>query len=207
MPPVEIALYGLATMHGLRCDPRLLGWTRLLDEWVVGLIRDARDAAAPAVRWDDPDQTTSTLTEAATRVRSFAYRESEIEPTRLHADGVLRVELQGRAYCVAVDQCWPAAAGEAKSLAPSWLESARARAQRAASDGELAVGAVFVTPHYRPAAAAPARVEAADAFIAAGRAIRCSGCAFSFPQADELEKYRHGSDQHPGALLLVHSFG
>ena len=75
-------------MHGLRCDPTLLGWTRLLDEWVVGRTHYNRNASTD---------------------------------------------------------------------------------------------------------------------IGASRSIRCSGCAFSFPDAHELVRYRYGNSEHPGALLFVWS--
>jgi len=68
-------------MHGLRCDPMLLGWTRLLDEWVVGLTRYNRDAPTEPVCWEERGTTLLTLADAATRVRSFAYQEADIEPT------------------------------------------------------------------------------------------------------------------------------
>lgn len=190
-------------MHGLRCDPALLGWTRLLDEWVVGLMGSACGETAELVCWDDPGRTLGTLADAATGVRSFAYREMEIEPTRIVDDAVLRIELQGRAYCVAADQYWPGSAEIAISSAVEWLDSAQQRARRVAEGAELAVAAVFVTPRLPPATAAEARFGAADSFIAASRAIRCSGCAFSFPLHAELDRYRYGNDEHPGALLLV----
>jgi hypothetical protein len=194
-------------MHGLRCDPALLGWTRLLDEWVVGLIRGPRDAASDPVCWGDPAETVGTLADAATRVRAFAYRENGTEPSRLRPDGVLQVELQGQSYCAAVDQRWPSSAEEAIASAPSWLESALRRARTAAGTGEVAVAAVFATPRCKPASLRPDRAELAEAFIAASRVIRCSGCAFSFPHGRQLAKYRHGSAEYPGALLLVQADG
>ena len=117
-------------MHGSRCDPRLLGWTRLLDEWVVGVAHD---------------------------VRSFAYREADLEPTIPLDDGTLRFELEGRVYRVAADQHWP-------RTADAMLESAP-------------------------------------------ESIRCNGCAFSLPEADELDRYHYGNAEYPGALLLVQPSG
>ncbi|MFW2390579.1 MAG: hypothetical protein ACN4G0_19755 [Polyangiales bacterium] len=194
-------------MHGLRCDPTLLGWTRLLDEWVVGLTYDRRDAAPEAVCWDDPAQTVGTLVDAATRVRTFAYRETDMEPTRLSPGGVLRIELQGCAYCVAVDQHWPRSSEDAASLGAAWLEAALRRARTEARDGEAGVGAVFATPHLERSSEASVGARVAEAFIGASRAIRCSGCAFSFPLANERAKYRYGGEAHPGALLLVQAAG
>jgi hypothetical protein len=87
-------------MHGLRCDPMLLGWTRLLDEWVVGLTRYNRDAPTEPVCWEGRGTTLLTLADAATRVRSFAYREADIEPTVPLEGATMSFELQGRAYRV-----------------------------------------------------------------------------------------------------------
>ena len=84
----------------------LLGWTRLLDEWVVGLTRYNRNASTDPVCWEEQGRTLSTLADAATRVRSFAYREADIEPTVPLVDATLSFELQGRAYRVATEQRW-----------------------------------------------------------------------------------------------------
>lgn len=94
-------------MHGLRCDPALLGWTRLLDEWVVGLTRYNRSTPSDPVCWEDRGRTLSTFADAATRVRSFAYRDTDIEATVPLAGAMLSFELQGRSYRVATDQLWP----------------------------------------------------------------------------------------------------
>lgn len=149
-----IAIYRQTTMHGLRCDPELLGWTRLLDEWVVGLSRTHRAGPSDPVCWEAPGPALATLADAATRVRSFAYREPEIEATLPLEDGTLRIELQGRLYRVAADQYWP---------------------------------------------------SAADCFIGLSRALQCRASAFSFPDAHEIDRYRCGNAEHPGALLLVQS--
>jgi len=117
-------------MHGLRCDPMLLGWTRLLDEWVVGLTRYNRNASTDPVCWEDPRRTLSTLADAATRVRSFAYREADIEPTVPLVDATLSFELQGRAYRVAAEQHWLSTPAVMNTSAAEWLESALARGRR-----------------------------------------------------------------------------
>ena len=190
-------------MHGLRCDPMLLGWTRLLDEWIVGLTRYNRDAPSESVCWEERGTTLWTLADAATRVRSFAYREADIEPTVPLEDTTMSFELQGRAYRVAAEQHWPSTADAMAASAGERLERAQARARHAASDEELAVGVLFITPRWVPSLPAMDRFEAANTFIGASRAIRCGGCAFSFPDAHELDRYRYGNAQHPGALLFV----
>lgn len=190
-------------MHGLRCDPMLLGWTRLLDEWVVGLTRYNRDASAEPVCWEEQGSTLVTLADAATRVRSFAYREADIEPTVSLDDATLSFELQGRVYRVAAEQHWPSTADAMTASATDLLEGAQLRARDAADDEEFAVGVLFATPRLASGGPALARFESADTFIGASRSIRCSGCAFSFPDAQELARYRYGNDEYPGALLFV----
>ena len=192
-------------MHGLRCDPAFLGWTRLLDEWIVGLTRYNRNASTDPVCWEDAHRTLSTLADAATRVRSFAYREADIEPTRILDDATLSFELQGRAYRVAADQHWPYAPDGVETSAPGWLKAAEERARSVAQGEENAVGVVFVTPRLAPSLSVDAPFAAADTFIAAGRAVRCRGCAFSFPDAQEIDRYRYGNDVYPGAMLWAGS--
>jgi hypothetical protein len=163
----------------------LLGWTRLLDEWVIGLTHYNRSTAKDPVCWEERVRTSSTLADAATRVRSFAYRAADFESTLPLDDATLRFELQGRVYRVAIEQRWPSTPDEMSASAGPWLEQAQARARDAADHDE---GERFAT---------------ADSFIGASRSIRCSGCAFSFPDVRELDRYRYGNDEHPGALLLV----
>jgi hypothetical protein len=181
----------------------LLGWTRLLDEWVIGLTRYNRSTAKDPVCWEERDRTSSTLADAATRVRSFAYRAADIEPTLPLDDATLRFELQGRVYRVAIEQRWPSTPDEMSASAGPWLEQAQARARDAADHDEHPVGVLFITPRLPRSLPAGERFATADSFIGASRSIRCSGCAFSFPDARELDRYRYGNDEHPGALLLV----
>jgi hypothetical protein len=181
----------------------LLGWTRLLDEWVIGLTHYNRSTAKDPVCWEERDRTSSTLADAATRVRSFAYRAADIEPTLPLDDATLRFELQGRVYRVAIEQRWPSTPDEMSASAGPWLEQAQARARDAADHDEHPVGVLFITPRLPPSLPAGERFATADSFIGASRSIRCSGCAFSFPDARELARYRYGNDEHPGALLLV----
>ena len=181
----------------------LLGWTRLLDEWVIGLTRYNRSTAKDPVCWEERDRTSSTLADSATRVRSFAYRAADIEPTLPLDDATLRFELQGRVYRVAIEQRWPSRHDEMAASAAVWLEQAQARAREAADHDEHPVGVLFITPRLPRSLPAGERFATADSFIGASRSIRCSGCAFSFPDARELDRYRYGNDEHPGALLLV----
>jgi len=190
-------------MHGLRCDPALLGWTRLLDEWVVGLTRYNRSTPSDPVCWEDRGRTLSTLADAATQVRSFAYRDTDIEPTVPLGGAMLSLELQGRPYRGATDQHWPSVPDAMAANAGEWLQVARTRANEAALEGEIAVGVVFIAPRLPAFLSPEERFEAADSFIGASRSVRCSGCAFSFPDLHELPRYRYGNEEHPGALLLL----
>ena len=88
-------------------------------------------------------------------------------------------------------------------IEPERLERAQARARDTASHEELTVGVLFITPRWVPSGPAIDRFEAANTFIGASRAIRCGGCAFSFPDAHEIDRYRYGNTEHPGALLFV----
>ncbi len=48
------------------------------------------------------------------------------------------------------------------------------------------------------------RPRTADATLAsAPESIRCNGCVFSFPEADEFARYHYGNAEYPGAPLLV----
>jgi hypothetical protein len=190
-------------MHGLRCDPRLMGWTRLLDEWVVSLPQYNLASEADSVCWEDRGRTLLTLANAATRVRGFAYGKADRELTNPLDDGTLRFELQGCVYRVAVAQHWPSTAQAMLGSAPDALEEARTQARAAAQQDELAVGVLFVTPRLHAPYSGRRRFEAASGFVAQSRSIPCSGCAFSFPDPGELDRYRYGNDEYPGALLLA----
>ena len=116
------------------------------------------------------------------------------------ADGTLRFELQGRTYRVAVDQQWPETSRDVTGQAAVWLQSVLTRARGSARERELAVAAVLVTPDAVP----PGGASVGLLFLEAARQVKCSGCAFSFPDRGDA-RYRHGSDQQPGALLLIQS--
>ena len=187
-----IALYRTGNMHGLRCDPALLGWTRVLDEWVVGLMSAEPHTPSEWIDWSRPDSGIDTLARAVTRVRSFAFREESIDPTTPLEDGMLRFELQGRPYRVAFEQRWPEAADDLGARAAEGLTRVTERAVAAAGEAELPVGVLLLTP----------RFTRGPDLASKSRELRCSGCAFSFPHKD-AERYRHGSGDQPGALLLI----
>ena len=84
--------YSPYKVRGLRCEPALLGWTRLLDEWVVG----------PSPPTSNLESERRLLADAVNRVRSFALADEQIDPTEPLRDGTLRFELQGRVYRVAL---------------------------------------------------------------------------------------------------------
>ncbi len=190
-------------MHGLRCSPSLLGWTRLLDEWVVGLTQYNRASPSESVCWEHEARTRATLASAATRVRSFAYHEAEIEPTEPRADGTLRFELQGCTYVVATVQRSPEAPRAMTEAADAWLAIALDRAVEAASPGELGTGVVLVTPKLAKGLTEAERHTIADEFVVASRLIPSDGCAYSFPDVGEIARYRYANSERPGALLLV----
>ena len=191
-------------MHGLRCTPALLGWTRLLDEWVVGLTRYNRGALSDAVCWQDPARTLDTLLDAVMRVRSFAYqRESDLGPTAPGPDGLLRFELQGVCYVVACRQQWPDGPAALRASAGASLDAALRAASEAASGSELPVGVLFATPRLRSGVGSAERSELAQALVAESRQLSLSGCAFSFPDAGETARYRYANAEYPGGMLLV----
>ncbi len=190
-------------MHGLRCTPSLLGWTRLLDEWVVGLVRYNRESLSDAVCWQDPARTLDTLADAATRVRSFAYRESDVSPTVPGPDGLLRFELQGLSYVAACRQEWPGSPASLRASGGEWLEAVLQTARQAVEGPELPVGVLFVTPRLSPGLSAAERLALAEDLIAESRRLPASGCAFSFPDPSETERYRYANAEYPGGMLLV----
>lgn len=190
-------------MHGLRCSPSLLGWTRLLDEWVVGLSEYKSASPSEPVCWEDEARTRATLASAATRVRSFAYRESDIEPTEPCADGMLRFELQGCTYVVATVQRSPDAPKAMMQAADAWLTDALNRACKAARPGELGAGVALVTPKLAKGLTEAERRAIADEFVVASRSIPSEGCAYSFPDVGEIVRYPYANRERPGALLLV----
>ena len=126
-------------MHGLRCSPALLGWTRLLDEWVVGLTRYNRTSLSDPVCWQETPDTVQTLADAATRVRRFAWVDGEGTPTALDDDGALRFELQGCDYTVSCGQQWPTDLGVLQASAAGWMAAQLEQARGVAADGEMAV--------------------------------------------------------------------
>ncbi len=185
-------------MHGLRCAPGLLGWTRLLDEWVVGLSH--LETTAPC--WEDPQATVLTLADAVTRVRTFAGRSDD--PTRTVPDGqgTLRFELQGVAYRVSTGQCFPATPQQFQEQAGQWLSTGAEQ-----DDGpDVAVQATFITPRL-VAEDQDRRFEVAADFVEVSRGLALAACAFSFPDASEIVRYHYANEIYPGVVLLVAAEG
>lgn len=185
-------------MHGLRCEPGLLGWTRLLDEWVVGL---ASVEVGTGSLWDDRSSTIATLADAITRVRTFAGRSDDIAPTTADAQGGLQFELQGVCYRVSTTQCFPATPEAFRDEAGRWLANPTTPPM---DHGGTAARVMFVTP--RLGAADQARpFEVGSAFVSIGATLELAACAFSFPDEDERVRYHYANDHYPGVLLLVDS--
>ncbi|MGB5812234.1 MAG: hypothetical protein WBG86_16980 [Polyangiales bacterium] len=190
-------------MHGLRCAPTLLGWTRLLDEWVVGLPRYNRATPTDPTCWEDEASTRQTLADAAEAVQRFAHADSQARPVRVEPNGILRFELQGCGYVVSVRHCVPCRVEEL-DVVPGLLEESRAAAENIAQRA-VAVGAVFVTPVIHRPGTTASGVPIADQFVAKSRAIPSMACAYSFPGAEESARYAYGNEHYPGALLLATS--
>jgi hypothetical protein len=75
-------------VHGLRSAANLLGWTRLLDEWIGGVL----DRGATANASDD-------LADAVKRTRAFVFGgDLDAAAPERAADGSLRFELRGACY-------------------------------------------------------------------------------------------------------------
>ncbi|MEM7434764.1 MAG: hypothetical protein AAF436_06390 [Myxococcota bacterium] len=194
-----------SAMHGLRCSPTLVGWTRLLDEWVVGLTSFNRPSDASATCWEDPVSTRATLVAAADRARSFALSSPSEDRLAFQDDGTLRVELQGCRYVVCTDQTSPIGGTGFEADALNALDRAATRAQEAAAPAEHPVGVVFVTPVMDAGLAPEKRAAAADAIIADSRRCPTSAAAYSFPSPAETDRYHYVNDEYPGALVLVRS--
>ena len=184
-------------MHGLRCSPEIAGFTRLLDEWVVGLTRYTHEAAGVFV---DPALFARSFTEAATRVRAFAWGAGEVKPTQLEGD-VTTFELQGYDYSVAVKRLTVSSPEQLAAEA----ETAMLGAAEAAPDvaEHLRVGVVLVSVT-APAGASDAELLAlAHGFRDVTRGLSSTGAAWSFPSADEGPAYAYCGPGFLGGILLV----
>lgn len=184
-------------MHGLRCSPEIAGFTRLLDEWVVGLTRYT---AEPTGVFVDPTLFARSFTEAATRVRAFAWGAGEVQPTRLAGD-VTTFELQGYDYSVAVQRLTVSSPEQlAAEAEPAMLAAAEAAPN---VPEHLRVGVVLVS------VTAPEGLGDADALALAyrfrdvTRGLASTGAAWSFPSADEGPAYAYCGPERLGGILLV----
>lgn len=195
--------YGMIPMHGLRCSPALLGWTRLLDEWVVGLTDFDRTYADEPTCWDDPAHTQATLVSAARRVVAFALGAGDADPIVVHPDGFVGFELQGLRYVVATDQLSPTSAYGLDITVRDALDAASARAGDRVHGGQIGVGAVFVTPVLEPSEAEERRWARTEPFLRTTHGVASSGCAYSFPSAHEMRRFHYTNDTRPGAILTV----
>ncbi|MEM7137376.1 MAG: hypothetical protein AAF500_12390 [Myxococcota bacterium] len=194
-----------SAMHGLRCSPALVGWTRLLDEWVVGLTSFNRPSASSATCWEDLASTRATLVAAAARARSFALASPSEDRLAFEEDGTLRFELQGCSYVVAADQTSPSAVDGFEGDALEALDRAANRAKEASDPAEHPVGVVFVTPVLDVGLAPEQRAAMAHTIVADSRRLPTSAAAYSFPSVPEKARYHYVTDQYPGALVLVRS--
>ncbi|MEM8607463.1 MAG: hypothetical protein AAGF92_10170 [Myxococcota bacterium] len=190
-------------MHGLICSSALLGWTRLLDEWVVGLTAFNRVSVDSPTCWEDPDKTRATLVSAVRRVTSFALTEADTDPVAIDSTGCFHFELQGQLYRVATAQLSPATGDDLARRVAKALDAAADAAGATADEGVLVVGALFVTPALEPSLGAEERARHVAEILDETRGAGSSGCAFSFPRSDEMLRYHYVNDAHPGAILTV----
>ena len=172
----------------------------MLDEWVVGLVRYNPAGENDSLCWESTPSTLQTLADAATRVRSFAYRDEELVPTTIDSDGVMRLDLQGVDYTVAVVHRSPVSVGEFEKDASKWLSDALASApdeEKGLNEDGVRMGAVLVTPQSLQAG------QSTDDFVNASRRVPSSACAFSFPDPHEMGRYHHTNSEYPGVILLL----
>ncbi|MCA9575362.1 MAG: hypothetical protein KC668_07990 [Myxococcales bacterium] len=184
-------------MHGLRCSPEIPGFTRLLDEWVVGLTRYHDDAAGV---FADDALFERSFAEAATRVRAFAWGAGEVQPTEV-VDQRASFELQGYDYSVAVHRL---EVSSAEQLAAQAEASMCAAAEAApAVDEHLRVGVVLVSVRAPEQADEATRLALAHRYRDETRQLGSTGAAWSFPSADEGPAYAYCGDGMLGGILLA----
>lgn len=184
-------------MHGLRCSPEIAGFTRLLDEWVVGLTRYT---AEPQGVFADPALFARSFADAATRVRAFAWGAGEVQPTTMEGD-VTTFELQGYDYSVAVRRLTVASPEVLAAEAEAHMLDA-AQAAPSVPD-HLQVGVVLVSVAADPEATEAARQARAHAYRDVTRSLASTGAAWSFPSADEGPAYAYCGTGRLGGILLV----
>jgi hypothetical protein len=196
-------------MHGLKCAGAFPGWTRLCDEWLVGLGRPWREGSATP--WEDPETAVRTVADAAFRTRRFARRADEpLAPIEADADGLLRFELQGVDYVVATDAFAPAAGpAEVDGLvaeAASRLEALMPRAEGALSGAEDHPVALLVLAPRIEAQGDEARLAFLERAIAAFRDAEIThALAYAFPRDPQRLERCYASPERPGAFVLARS--
>ena len=195
-------------MHGLRCSPAIPGFTRLLDEWVVGLTRYA---GADDGVFEDPDRFAESFADAISRVRAFAYPAGEAPETTWSEQGAA-FELQGYPY-VAAREAFTAEDPDAfADAAEAAMQRAAAAAQAAlashesvtAAAGEddeapIAVGLVFVRIPRETAGDA-------RAFRDMTRQLASTGAAWSFPSEVDGPDYNYTGADSLGGIVLARRF-
>lgn len=181
-------------MHGLKCSPEIAGWTRLLDEWVVGLNHYAGQSV-----FGDSELFRASVARAATRVRTFAWGAEAVKPTLVEPGGVLRFDLQGIDYCVATHAHRVPSETALRGGAEGWLDAAAKASRDALCADEpdtgadvRSVGLLLVT-----AAAGGDRQAYRDVI----RALPSTGSAWSFPSPDLGPQYDYAGDALGGVLL------
>jgi hypothetical protein len=180
-------------MHGLRCSPEIPGFTRLLDEWVVGLTR--YHAEPSGVFADEPTFARS-FAEAATRVRAFAWGAGAT------------FELQGYDYNAVVARLEVGTPQELADLAEASMVSAAeaAQATQLAPDAQehLRVGVVLVSVRAPAASSSEAeRLALANGYRDQTRKLASTGAAWSFPSAEEGPSYAYCGAGYLGGILLA----
>ncbi len=189
-------------MHGLKSAGDFSGWTRLCDEWLVGLERFSFDGGGNA--WDTASNTLVTLTDAAERTRRFARGGADVADIAPDDAGLLRFELQGYDYVVATAQVWPGRDASLVEAAEGPLTESMTRAKAGASGEDVPVGLVFVTPRLSPEADAEERLALAENWVATMRSeAETDALAFAFPKPSGTFRGHYGSGALPGCFLVA----
>jgi hypothetical protein len=195
-----------ARMHGLKCAGAFPGWTRLCDEWLIGLDRPWGEGGTTP--WESPALAVRTVADAAFRTRRFARGADEpLDPIEPDAAGVLRFELQGVDYVVATDACTPSDAPEALlAAAGAKLEALLPKAKGACAGADDHPVALLVLAPHLEASGDEARRAFVDRTIAAFRDAEIThALAYAFPRTPGSFEGHYATSARPGAFLLARS--
>jgi hypothetical protein len=192
-------------MHGLKCAGGFAGWTRLCDEWLIGL--DRLDRGGAATPFDTRELALRSVADAAFRTRRFARGADEaLDPVAVDAEGVLRFELQGIDYVVAADAWTPGPSEDLVAGAAACLETLLPRARQALAGAEdHPVALVVLAPDLEALASDERRVFVDRAIAAFRDASLTHALAYAFPRASDGADGRYASARHPGCFLLARS--